>query len=105
MLSAPGTVLRTLDTSQVKSLGILSIVAVVLVGLVIARLVTKIVTRVIVLALVVVLGVALYQQRAKVLAAADNAVRRCDATFFGIHVQPSDPTVKKACAAVAKRKP
>jgi hypothetical protein len=91
-----------LDTSQVKSLGLLAIVAVILIGLLIARLVTKIITRLVVVVLVVVFGAAIYQQRGKALDAATSAAQRCDVTFFGIHIQPSDPTVKKACAALGK---
>jgi hypothetical protein len=98
------TVVTALDTSQVKNLSIVAIAAVVLIGLLIARLVTKVVTRIIVLVVVVVLGFALYNQRAKVVDAADEAAKKCEATFFGIHVQPSDENIKKACAEAAKLK-
>jgi uncharacterized protein YqhQ len=91
-----------LDTSQVKNLSLVAIVAVLVIGLLIAWLVTKVVTRVIVLALVVILGFALYNQRAKVVDEANKIAKRCDATFFGVHVQPSDPNVKKACDALGK---
>jgi hypothetical protein len=95
--------LAALQTSQVRNLSLVGIAAVVVIGLVLAYAVTRIVSRIIVLAVVVVLAFALYSQRAKVIAAADKAATRCEATFFGIHVQPSDPTVKRACAEVAKR--
>jgi hypothetical protein len=91
-----------LDTSQVKNLSVVAIVAVVVVGLLIAWLVSKVVTRVIVLVLTLVLGFALYNQRARVVDEANKIAKRCDATFFGIHVQPSDPTVKKACDRLGK---
>jgi len=94
--------LAALDTSQVKNLGLVTIAAVLLVGLVIAYLVTKLVTRIIVLIVVVVLGFGLQSQRAKVLDAASKAAKRCDATFFGVHVQPSDDNVKRACAEIEK---
>ncbi len=102
--SAASSVITALDTSQVKNFGIVSIVAVVLIGLLIARLVTKIVTRVIVLVLMVVAGFALFNQRDKVVSAANDAAKHCEATFFGVHVQPSDENIKKACAEAAKLK-
>ena len=96
--------LSALDTSQVKNLGLGAIAAVLLIGLLIAYFVTKVVTKIIVLAIVVVLGVGLYQQRARVLDAIDKSAKNCDVTFFGVHVQPSDATIKKACAEVAKQR-
>lgn len=102
---AQTAVVTALDTNQVKSAGILTIVLVVLIGVAIARLVTKIITRLIVLLVVVVLAVAVYQQRDRVATAAGNAAKRCDATFFGIHVQPHDPVARKACEQAAKKLP
>jgi F0F1-type ATP synthase assembly protein I len=96
------TRVSALDTSQVKNLSVVAIVAVVVVGLLIAWLVSKVVTRVIVLALTLVLGFAFYNQRAKVVDEANKIAKRCDATFFGIHVQPSDPNIKKACELAGK---
>jgi len=96
------TRVSALDTSQVKNLSVVAIVAVVVVGLLIAWLVSKVVTRVIVLALTLVLGFAFYNQRAKVVDEANKIAERCDATFFGIHVQPSDPNIKKACELAGK---
>jgi uncharacterized membrane protein YebE (DUF533 family) len=94
--------LVALDTSQVKNVGILAIVVIVVIGLVLARLMTKIVTRLVVLVVVAALAVLVYQQRGRVESAANNAAKRCDATFFGVHVQPHDPTIRKACAKAAK---
>ncbi|MDQ1733169.1 MAG: hypothetical protein QOK10_3328 [Pseudonocardiales bacterium] len=94
--------LSALDTSQVKGLGLGAIIVILLIGLALAYFVTKIVTKIIVLAIVVVLAFGLYNQRAKVLDALDKQAKQCDVTFFGVHVQPSDPNIKKACATVAK---
>jgi uncharacterized membrane protein YoaK (UPF0700 family) len=85
--------LGAIDTSQAKNVGILTIAAIVLVGLLIATLITKLVVRVVVLVVMVLLAVLVYQQRDRVA----NAARSCDATFFGVHVQPHDPDVRKAC--------
>jgi hypothetical protein len=103
-LAAASGHLNALDTSQVRNLGLGSIAVVVLVGLLIAYFVTRVVTKIIVLAIVVVLGLGLYQQRARVLAAIDKTAKNCNVTFFGVHVQPSDPTIKQACAEVAKQR-
>ncbi|MCW2542159.1 MAG: hypothetical protein JWN95_3884 [Frankiales bacterium] len=99
----PATVLTALDTSQVKSLGIVAIVVIVLIGLLIARLVTKIITRIIVLVVMVLLAGGLYQQRDRVTAAADDAKKSCDITFFGVHVTPSNPDIKKECIKIANK--
>jgi hypothetical protein len=96
------TRVSALDTSQVKNVSVVAIVAVVVIGLLISWLVTKVVARVIVLLLTLVLGFALYNQRAKVVDEANKIAKRCDATFFGIHVQPSDPNIKKACDLAGK---
>jgi hypothetical protein len=89
----------------VKSVGIGVIIVIVLVGLMIARLVTKLITRLVVLIVVVVLAVVVYQQRDRVVQAADNAAKRCEASFFGIHVQPHDPTVRQACQQASTKLP
>ncbi|MEO6703082.1 MAG: hypothetical protein ABI140_06930 [Jatrophihabitantaceae bacterium] len=85
--------LSAIDTSQVKNLGIAAIVVIVLIGAVISALITKLAIRVVVLVVAVVLAVVVYQQRDRVASAA----RSCDATFFGVHIQPHDPDVRKAC--------
>lgn len=102
---AQTTLVTALDTNQVKSVGILTIVLVVLIGVAVARLLTKIITRLVVLLVVVVLALVVYQQRDRVSTAAGNAAKRCDATFFGIHVQPHDPLARKACEQAAKKLP
>jgi len=105
MASVSSTVVLAadLDTDQVKTIGIVAIVAIVVLGLLIARLVTKVVVRVAVLIVMVVLGLAVYQQRDKVTDAANDALKKCDVTFFGIHVHPDDANIKKACDALAQQ--
>ena len=103
-MSSPATapVLDALDSSQVQNVGLGAIVVIVLLGLLLARLVTKMVTRVIVLVVAIVLAVLVYQQRGRVADAVADAGKRCEATFFGFHVQPDDPTVRKACEQAGK---
>jgi hypothetical protein len=95
-----GTEVLALETDQVKSAGAVAIVAVVVVGLLLARLVTKLVTRVIVVVVALALSVLIYQQRARVEDQARKAVKQCEISFFGIHVRPSNADVKQACKRV-----
>jgi hypothetical protein len=103
MTSASAATVSALDSSQVKNLGLAAIVAVLVIGVLISWLVTKIVTRLIVVVVAVVLAFALYNQRSRVITAIDQTAKKCDVTFFGIHVTPSDENIKRACAAVASR--
>jgi hypothetical protein len=96
------TVVDALDSSQVQNVGLGAIVVIILLGLLLARLVTKLITRVVVLLIAVVLAVVIYQQRDRVSSAIADAGKRCDATFFGVHVQPDDPVTRKACEQAGK---
>ncbi len=91
-------VVSALDTDQAKNVGIVTIVVVVLLGLLIARLVTKLIIRAIVLVVMIVLALVVYQQRDQV----STAAKKCDGTFFGIHVQPHNATLRKACENASK---
>ena len=99
---ARATVIHALDSSQVQNVGLGAIVVIVLLGLLLARMVTKMVTRVIVLVVAVVLAVVVYQQRDRVASAVADAGKRCEATFFGVHVEPDDPVTRKACEQAGK---
>jgi hypothetical protein len=102
MSPATAPVLVALDSNQVQNVGLGAIVVIVLLGLLLARLVTKLITRVVVLLVAVVLAMVIYQQRDRVANAVADTGKRCEATFFGVHVQPDDPTVRKACERAAK---
>ncbi|MGX7681917.1 hypothetical protein ACSMXN_23790 [Jatrophihabitans sp. DSM 45814] len=105
-MSAPSATSHVvaLDSSQVKTVGLGAIIVIVLIGLIISFVVTRIITKIITIAIMVALVFVLYNQRQKVIDAIDNSAKKCDATFFGVHVQPSDENIKKACAAVAKQR-
>jgi hypothetical protein len=60
------------------------------------------ITRVIILVIAVVLAVVIYQQRDRVATAVADTGKRCEATCFGVHVQPDDPVVRKACEQAGK---
>lgn len=103
-MSSPAStaVIGALDSNQVQNVGLGAIVVIILLGLLLARLVTKMITRVIVLLIAVVLAVVIYQQRDRVATAVGDAGKRCDATFFGVHVHPDDPVARKACEQAGK---
>jgi hypothetical protein len=94
---APATVIDALDSSQVQNVGLGAIVVIILLGLLLARLARKMIIRVVVLVVALVLAVAVYQQRDRVATAISDVGERCEATFFGVHVEPDNPTVRKAC--------
>lgn len=94
---------HAIDVDQVTGLGVGAIVVVVVIGLIIAAIITKIVVRLAVVVVVVVLAVVIWTQRSAVLDAAQDAAHRCNATFFGVHIDPSDPGVRQACDAVTSR--
>ncbi len=80
---ARAPVIQALDSSQVQNVGLGAIV-------------------VIVLLVAVVLAVVIYQQRDRVASAVADAGKRCEATFFGVHVEPDDPVTRKACEQAGK---
>ena len=90
-----------LTTDQITGVGIGTIAVIAVIGLVIALVVSKIVVKVIVALLVVALAVLVWTQRTAVTDAAKDAAQRCDATFFGIHIDPANEQVREACDRVA----
>lgn len=99
-MSSTVPVVSALTQDQVKSLPLVAIVAVVLVGLLLIKIFTSMVMRIITLAVMLTLGSSLYVQRQKAVDAFDKLVQnKCttSVTFFGIKVDPSDPKIKKLC--------
>lgn len=87
------------STEQAKTVGIFAIGVVVLAGILLSVIITKITGRIIVLAVVAALGIFVWVQRGAI----DDAAKKCDATFFGIHLTPSDQAVKKHCQQLSNR--
>ncbi|MFL6161700.1 MAG: hypothetical protein ACJ74U_05675 [Jatrophihabitantaceae bacterium] len=85
-----------LDTSQASNVGIAAVVAVIVIGLLLVVVIRKLLVRAIVVVLMVVLAVVAWQQRHQVA----DAAKKCDATFFGVHVTPHDPAVKRRCQEI-----
>jgi hypothetical protein len=87
------------STDQAKAVAIGAIIVIVVVGALLSFVVTKLVGRLIVGAVVVGLGIFVWTQRADI----ESAAKKCDATFFGIHLTPSNATIKQHCQQVANR--
>ena len=81
------------STDQAKAVAIVVIIAVVVAGALVSFIVTKLTGRLIVAAVVVAAGIFVWTQRADI----ESAAKKCDATFLGIHLTPSNKTVKQHC--------
>ena len=95
-LAALGT---ALDTDQAKTVGIAVVVGLVLVGAIISLIISAIIGRIIVLVVVIALAIVVWNQRSDI----ESAAKKCDATFFGVHLTPSNPQIKKACEQQAAK--
>lgn len=95
--------IHALTAGQAAGLGVGAIIALVVAGLVAALLITKLALRVAVVVIVLALAVVVWTQRSAVVDAAQDAARRCNTSFFGVHINPSDPGVRRACQSVTGR--
>ena len=79
-------VIEAFSTDDAKSVAIVAIVVLVVLGAVASFIVTKLMGRLIVAALVVALGIFIWTQRADI----EDAAKHCKVpTFVGIHLTPS----------------
>lgn len=92
-----------LTTDQITGVGIGTIAVVAVIGLIIVLIVSKIIAKVVVGLLVVALAVLVWTQRTAVVDAAQDAAKRCNASFFGIHIDPTDEQVRQACDQISGR--
>jgi hypothetical protein len=92
------TTTLALDTDQAKTLGIWIIVGVLVVGVISALIIRAIVGKIIALLIVVGLAAYVYVERDNI----QSAVKKCDATFFGVHLTPSNPDLKQKCQDIGK---
>ncbi len=86
------------STDQAKAVAIGAIIVVVVAGALLSFVVTKITGRLIVAAVVVGLGIFVWTQRADI----ESAAKKCDAKFFGIHLTPSNETIKQHCQQIGR---
>ena len=86
-----------LDTDQAKTLAVVVIIALVVLAVVVNAIITAILGRVVVIVVALVLAAVVWSQRSDIQAAA----KKCDASFFGVHLTPSNETLKRHCQRVA----
>lgn len=89
---SPHTV-SALETHQAENLAIGLVVALLLVGLVLSLVIRAIVGKVVSVVIVVALAVFVWTQRAPI----ENAAKKCDATFLGVHLTPTNQDLKQRC--------
>jgi uncharacterized membrane protein len=87
------------STDQAKTVGIFVIAVIIVAGVLLSFLFTKLVARLILGAIVVGLGIFTWTQRGSI----DADAKKCDASFFGIHVTPSNATLRQHCEQIANR--
>jgi hypothetical protein len=88
-----------LDTDQAKNLAIGLVVVILVAGVLVNFAVGHIIARVVVLAMAIALAVVVWTQRSDI----ESAAKKCDASFLGVHLTPSDPTLKAHCQQVTNR--
>jgi flagellar motor component MotA len=89
---------HALDTDQAKTIGVVVILAVVIIGFVISAIITAIVARIVIIVVVLLLAGFVWTQRAQI----SSAAKKCDATFFGVNLTPSNPTLKQRCQDISR---
>ena len=85
---------EALDAGQITTLGVGTILALLVIGVIISLVVTAVVVRVVVAVVVVVLAVVVWQQRTAI--EHRIAHHKCNFSFFGVHLSPPDH-LKRVC--------
>lgn len=88
-----------LDTDQAKTIGLIAIVAIVLIGVLLALIVRRLVVKIIVLVLAAALAVFVWTQRSAI----SDAATKCDARFLGIHLTIKDDALRQECQNVTNQ--
>jgi hypothetical protein len=86
------------STEQAKTVAIFAIAVVILGGVLFSFVFTKLTGRLILAVIVVGLGIAVWTQRSAI----DDNAKKCDATFFGVHLTPSNKQLKQHCEQIAR---
>lgn len=86
-----------LDTDRAKTIALVVIVGMIVLGAVLSAIISAIVGRIVVLLIALVLAAVVWSQRADI----ESAAKKCDATLFGVHLTPSNDTLKRKCQDAA----
>ena len=87
-----------LGTDDLKTVGIVVTIVLVVVGLLLCMIVKAIIGRAVIAAVVIVLAVFVWQQRSHVQDNVNRHACNLDTTYFGVHVDPPQ-SVRDACTA------
>jgi hypothetical protein len=87
------------STDQAKTVGIFVIAVIVVAGVLLTFVFQKLTARLILGVIIVGLGIFVWTQRDAI----DSDAKNCKAEFVGIHLTPSNATLKKHCQQVANR--
>lgn len=82
-----------MTTDQARITGIAIIIGLIVLGLILLLVIRAIVGKIIVAVLAVGLAVLVWSQRAEI----KDATTDCGVSFFGIHLTPSNPDVRRFC--------
>ena len=93
------SVSEAFSTGQAKTVGIFVIAVIVIAGVLFSFVFQKLTGRLILAVIVVGLGIFIWTQRDAI----DSDAKKCDAKFIGIHLTPSNDTLKKHCQQIANR--
>lgn len=86
------------STDQAKTLGIFALAVIIVAGVLLSFVFTKLVSRLVLAAIIVGLGIFTWTQRDAI----DRDAKKCDATFFGIHLVPSNADLKQHCEQLTR---
>lgn len=86
------------STDQAKAVGIFAIIVIIVAGVLVSFVFTKLTGRLIVAAIVVGLGIFVWTQRGAI----DTDAKKCDATFVGIHLTPSNKALRQHCEELTR---
>ena len=87
------------STDQAKTVGIFVIAVIAVAGVLLTFVFQKLTARLILGVIIVGLGIFVWTQRDSI----DSDAKSCKAEFVGIHLTPSNATLKKHCQQVANR--
>jgi hypothetical protein len=87
------------STDQAKAVGIFALAVIIVAGVLLSFVFTKLSSRLVLAVIIVGLGIFTWTQRDAI----DSDAKKCDATFFGVHLTPSNANLKRHCEQIANR--
>ena len=86
------------NTDQAKTVGIFALGVIIVAGVLLSFVFTKLISRLVIAAIIVGLGIFTWTQRDAI----DHDAQKCDATFFGIHLVPSNAELRQHCEQLTR---